>query len=87
MKEMATVLKDKGLNESNLENAYKRDDKKVQVEVWFFCEWDEGKWREYTGKVCKSPGEIIRNQREQNSIAVFKPEKMEDGGLGENLDK
>jgi hypothetical protein len=33
MKEMATVLKDKGLNESNLENAYKRDDNKVQVEV------------------------------------------------------
>lgn len=77
MKEMATVLKDKGLNESNLENAYKRDDNKVQVEVWFFCEWDEGKWREYTGKVCKSPGEIIRNQCEQNSITVFKPEKME----------
>ncbi|KAL3591504.1 hypothetical protein D5086_010144 [Populus alba] len=38
---------------------------------------DKGNWREYTGKVRRPPGEIIRNQCEQNSIAVFKPEKME----------
>ncbi|KAJ6996430.1 hypothetical protein NC653_013132 [Populus alba x Populus x berolinensis] len=47
-------LKDKGLNESNLENAYKRDDL-----IKFKSKFDS----------------FVNEMK--NSIAVFKPEKME----------